>query len=356
MSVLSAPDFADHEQVVFCRDRAAGLAAIIAVHDTRLGPAIGGCRMWPYADEAAALADVLRLSRGMTHKAALAGLPVGGGKAVILGDPRRDKTPALLRAMGRAVDRMGGRYRIAEDVGTGVADIEAMRQATRHVAGVADGCGDPSPYTARGVRAGIRAAVAHRLGRRGLAGVRVAIQGLGHVGWRLAERLAADGAILTVADLDGDAVRRAVARFNADAVAPDRIHAAAVDVFAPCALGAVIDDDSIAALQCPVVAGAANNQLAAPRHGRMLADRGILYAPDYVLNAGGLIGIACETVGSDGRVRHDAAAATAKVEAIGDTLAALFRRAEQDGIAPADAADRAAGDILAAAGRQRPAA
>jgi len=349
MDIFNSPDFDDHEQVVFCRDRHSGLTAIIALHDTTLGPAVGGCRMWPYASEAEAVRDVLRLSRGMTGKAALAGLAMGGGKSVIIGDPKRDKTRALLTAMARSVDRLAGRYRIAEDVGTGVADIEVMRATTRHVAGVAGGCGDPSPYTARGVHAGIRAAVAHRLGQSTLQGVRIAVQGLGHVGMQLVERLAADGAILTVADLDPVAAQSAADRLGGTIADPIRIHAAPVDVFAPCALGGVINDASIEDLKCSVVAGAANNQLAEPRHGAALADLGILYAPDYVINAGGLIGIGFETIDADGHASHDRPAAEAKAEAIGQTLADLFARARRDGITPADAADRQAAEVVDAA-------
>ena len=235
MSVFEHPAYSDHEQVVFCRDPFAGLSAIIAVHDTTLGPALGGCRMWPYADSEAALTDVLRLAEGMTLKSALAGLPFGGGKSVIIADPRNDKTPALFEAMGRQVDALGGRYIIAEDVGTSVPDLELVRRTTRHVAGISEGgAGDPSPATAYGVFHGIKAAVAHKLGQQDLEGVRVAIQGLGHVGFTLAGYLHDAGAKLIVADISSRRSEEAVARFDAEMVSPEAILSQQADVF--CAL------------------------------------------------------------------------------------------------------------------------
>ena len=294
MSVFSANDFDRHEQVVFCNDADSGLRAIIAIHNTALGPALGGCRMWNYASDADALTDALRLSRGMTFKAALAGIPYGGGKSVIIGDAKRDKTPALLKAMGRAVHSLGGRYLTVEDVGTTVDDMDVLRTITPYAHGVSDGSGNPSPATAYGVFLGIKAAVAHRLGRRSLDGVHVAVQGLGNVGMRLCEYLAEEGAILTVADINKDAVARAVLRFDATAVDVAEILAVEADVFAPCALGAILDDDSIPALRVSIVAGAANNQLARSDHGDALLRRGILYAPDYVINAGGVIDVVNE--------------------------------------------------------------
>jgi len=351
MSVFAQPDFAAHEQVVFAAEPTTGLRAIIAIHDTRRGPALGGCRYWRYGDEDAAVHDVLRLSRGMTYKAAVADLPLGGGKSVVLAPPGDDpavKPPGLMAAMGRAVDRLGGRYVVAEDVGTSPADMREMRSATGHVVGLetADGGrGDPSPVTAGGVFAGLQAALAYRTGREGLAGLTVAVQGLGHVGWALCERLHAAGARLVVADLRPSVVADAVGAFGARACAADAIVAEPADVLAPCALGDVFDDDTVQRVQATVVAGAANNQLAEARHGAALRERGILYAPDYVLNAGGLIHVAAEHLGQDD------AWVTAKLDGIATTLTEVFRRADQDGIATSAAADRLAEDRLAAAGK-----
>jgi leucine dehydrogenase len=347
MTSFDAERFADHEEVVFCHDREAGLHAIIAIHDTSRGPAVGGCRMWPYATLDDALRDALRLSRAMSCKSALAGLPFGGGKAVILGDPARDKTPELLQAFGRFVDGLGGRYVAAEDAGIGVRDVEVMAQRTPHVAGLSSGAaasGDPSPLTARGVHAGMRAAVAHRLGRRGLSGLRVAVQGVGSVGMQLCERLHAEGARLVVADVDPHAVRRAVERFGARAVEPEEIVGADVDVFAPCALSRVIDDVAVQRLRARVVAGAANDQIAEPRHGDALARRGVLYAPDYVINAGGIVNILGELSG-----RYDRSAARAQVDAIGERLLSILRESDATGSTPGRVADARAHAILEAA-------
>lgn len=300
MTVFSHPEFDGHERVVFVHDAESGLEAIIAVHDTTLGPALGGCRLWRYPSEAEALTDVLRLSRGMTYKSALAGLPLGGGKSVILADGRAlrrepKRAEALFRAFGRAVEQLGGLYTAAEDVGTSVADLELVGQETAHVAGVAAGqAGDPSPYTAYGVFRGLQAAVEYRLGRKDLKGLRVAVQGLGHVGAGLCEHLAEAGARLIVADLDAERVRQVAERHGAERERPETILAANCDVVAPCALGAVLNDETIAALKASVVAGAANNQLAEPRHGELLRRKGVLYAPDYLVNAGGIIAIAYE--------------------------------------------------------------
>jgi leucine dehydrogenase len=354
MSVFEHPELAGHEQIVFCHDPGSGLRTIIAIHDTTLGPALGGVRMWPYRDERQALEDVLRLSRGMTYKAALAGLALGGGKAVILGDPRRDKTPAMMRAMGRCIDRLGGRYLGAEDSGTGVADLKLMALETAHVVGIQDKqaangrrSGDPSPATAYGVRVGIQVAAARRLGRTGLAGLRVAIQGVGNVGLSLGRYLNEAGAALWVCDLHEEQLRRAVQELGAQAVAPEQVYDLAVDVLAPCALGAVINDDTLARLRARIVAGSANNQLAQPRHGRALAERGILYAPDYVINAGGLIDVANELTG------HERARVLRQVEGIGDTLQQIFARAEAEGLATSDVADRLAEERLQAARARR---
>lgn len=331
MKLFTHHEFDNHEQVVFCHDATSGLKAIIAIHNTNRGPALGGCRMYPYASEEEALNDVLRLSRGMTYKSALAGLPLGGGKSVIIGDPGGQKTPALMRAMGVAVERLAGRYIVAEDSGTGVSDMQLIGQMTRHVSGIIDKCdqegncrsGDPSPVTAHGIFAGIQSAVRHQLGKTSLQGIRVAIQGVGNVGHHLARELHQAGAKLWVSDINSDSVRRMVDELGAIPVSNQEVFDLDVDVFAPCALGAILNDETIPRLQARIVAGSANNQLAEQRHGIMLAERGILYAPDYVINAGGVIDVYYE--GSD----IGQAEVLQKVDAIGDTLSEIFQRAQQ---------------------------
>ncbi len=347
MPIFTHPEFDGHELIAFRNDRDSGLKAIIAVHNTRLGPGLGGCRMWPYADESEALTDVLRLSRGMTYKAALAGLPQGGGKSVILGDPRREKTEAMMRAMGRFVQTLSGRYIVAEDSGTNVADIKLMAQETSHVGGLAGEAavkagrtGDPSPATAYGVFVGIRSAVRFKLKRDDLSGLRVAIQGVGNVGYRLAKHLHDAGAKLWVTDIYAPAAERCVKDFGATSVAMDAIHAADVDVFAPCALGAILNDRTIPDLKAPIVAGAANNQLARPAHDRILLDRKVLYAPDYVINGGGIIEIYHETVG------YEEARARAHLDRIGATLASIFERSEKEKLPTGQIADRMAEEIF----------
>jgi leucine dehydrogenase len=300
MTVFDHPDFDGHERVVFAHDPASGLRAIIAVHSTRLGSAAGGCRMWPYASDDEALADVLRLSRGMTYKNAVAGLDLGGGKAVIIADPKTQKTPELMRAFGRAVNDLGGRYITAEDVGIDVADMEIVREMTPYVAGLSRGAhasGDPSPVTARGVLAGLKLAVALRLKRESLVGVRVAVQGLGHVGRHLCTLLHEAGAELVVSDIDQGRMRDVVERCDARAVASNEIMEIEADVFSPCALGGILNEKTIPKLRAAVVAGAANNQLARPQDAQALHERGILYVPDYVLNAGGIINVSSEIAG-----------------------------------------------------------
>ena len=338
MTLFTHPEFDGHEEVVFCHDTASGLKGIIAIHNTRRGPALGGCRMWPYASEEEALTDVLRLSRGMTYKSALADLPYGGGKSVIMGDPRRDKSEALLAAMAGFVESLGGRYIIAEDVGITQADAEVMLGHTEYVAGTrTGGAGDPSPSTAYGVYVGIKAAAAHKLGRAELAGLRIAVQGLGQVGSHLCRYLAQDGAKLIVTDIDPAAVARAETEFGGEVsvrgVAPEAIYDAEVEIFAPCALGAVINDETLPRLKASIVAGSANNQLAEDRHGAALARRGILYAPDYVINSGGVINISHEgpRYRKEEAVRH--------VARIHETLREIFRRAEAERIPTSKAAD-----------------
>ena len=349
--VFGNESFADHEQIVFCRDRDSGLSAIIALHDTTFGPAMGGTRMWPYESEAAALRDVLRLAHGMTYKNALAGVGFGGGKAVILGDPKTDKTPELMRAFGRAIDRLGGNFITGEDVGIGVPDAEEIRKATPHVRGIAEGrAGDPSPHTAFGVYKGLQAAARHRLGSAKLDGVSVCIQGLGHVGLALAELLHDAGARLLVSDIDKTAVKEAAQRFGATFVVPDKAHAAPCEVFAPCALGGVLNARSIPEIRALVVAGCANNQLEAPEDGARLMERGILYAPDYVINAGGVISISHEGPDFDlGLMRRD-------VARIADTLGDIFKRADAESLPTSVVADRMAEERLAAGRKRRAAA
>jgi len=283
-----------YEQVVFCYDRPSKLKAIIAIHDTTLGPSLGGCRMWPYKSEEEALTDVLRLSRAMTLKAAAAGLNLGGGKAVIIGDARTDKSEILFRAFGRMVESLHGRYITAEDVGTNVWDMDYISTETRFVTGLVTskgGSGDPSPFTALGCFQGIRACLKETTESNSLEGRTVAIQGAGAVGYHLARYVHSDGGKIVVTDINKEAVQRVVDDFGATAVEPDAIYDVACDVFAPCALGAVINDKTIPRLKCKIIAGSANNQLEEDRHGDELAKRGILYAPDFVINAGGLINV-----------------------------------------------------------------
>jgi leucine dehydrogenase len=329
MPVLSHDAFAGHETVTFISDTTTGLRAIVAIHDTTRGPALGGCRMYAYRSDEDALRDVLRLSRGMTYKAAAANLSLGGGKAVIMGNPRELKTPALMRAMGRAIDRLGGNYITAEDVGTTVADFAEVRKETRHVVGLPTelgGSGDPSPTTALGVYYGLLAAAAHRWGRQDLSDLTVAVQGLGNVGWHLCQLLSEAGARLIVSDVDANRAARAVATFAASACIPDSIYDADADIFAPCALGAIINNDTLARMKFSVIGGAANNQLAQDDHGDALRKREILYAPDFVINAGGMMRVASERTG------FDQSLVDAQVEGIRDTLSNIFTRAQAGGI------------------------
>lgn len=341
MTVFEHNEYDGHEGVHFAHDRESGLHAIIAIHNTALGPALGGCRYWTYQDSEAALTDVLRLSRGMTYKSALAGLSFGGGKSVILANPRAQKTPAQMRAMGTFVESLGGRYCIAEDVGISVEDVEVMAEQTRHVAGVhAGGAGDPSPATAFGVFCGIRAAVRHSSSLDSLRDVPVAVQGLGQVGMELCRLLYGEGARLFVNDLNPERMKKARERFDAIPLEGDALLDADAEVFAPCALGGVINDQSLERLKASIVAGAANNQLAETRHGHALQERGILYAPDYVINAGGVINIAHET--RAGGATYDRARAFQAVARIAETLEEIFRSAQKQGIATSEAADQLA--------------
>ena len=325
-----------HEQVVFCHQPSCGYRGIIAIHDTTLGPSLGGTRFWNYASEEEALVDVLRLSRGMTYKAAVAGLSLGGGKAVIIGDPRTVDREAIFRAHGRFIQSLGGRYITAEDVGTSEADMEFVHMETRHVSGLPGASGDPSPITAYGTYRGIKAAALHRFGSDDLRGRRISVQGVGHVGYHLCHYLNEEGAELVVSDIDPERVQRVVDEFGAEAVSADGIYDVEVDVYAPSALGATVNDRTLTRLQAKIIAGAANNVLAEPRHGDELHERGILYAPDYVINAGGLINVYGELNG------WTAERSKRKAGEIYETLDQLFELAKEQGIPTSEAADKLA--------------
>ena len=345
MSVHDLPAFDEHEGVHLFDDTATGMRAIVAIHSTHLGPAAGGCRYWHYADSESALIDALRLSRGMSYKNALAGLPAGGGKAVLMRRPAYPKTDALLEAFGKAVASLNGRYVTAEDVGMTDEDMTVIARATKHVSGlpVEGGAagGNPGPWTADGVFLGMRAAVRHKLGREGFRGVHVAIQGLGSVGGALARKLAEDGARLTVADIDEGLTARTAGELRARVVSTEDILFTDADVLAPCALGAILNEESIPALKVAVVAGAANNQLRRPEDGQRLADRDILYAPDYVVNAGGIINVMAEYLG-DG----DADAVAARIAKIEPRVEEIIARAQSEGIATNRCADQMAREAI----------
>jgi leucine dehydrogenase len=333
-----------HEQVVYCRNADVGLRAIIAIHDTTLGPALGGARMWPYGSEGEAVRDALRLARGMTYKAAAAGLNLGGGKAVILGDPKREKSEALFRAFGRFVESLSGRYITAEDVGTDVNDMEFIFMETRYVTGVHTlhgGSGDPSPVTAYGLLQGLKACALERFGNESVQNLKVAIQGLGNVGFHYAQYLKEEGARLVACDVDAARCKRAEQELGVQIVSADEIYDVPCDVFSPCALGAILNDETIPRLKCKVVAGGANNQLAEDRHGDELQRRGILYAPDYVINAGGLTNVYCELEG------YNRERALRMTRGIFYNLRRVFDIARQVGIATYRAADRLAEERIA---------
>jgi valine dehydrogenase (NAD+) len=347
---------AGHEQVVFCQDPASGLRAVIAVYSTALGPALGGTRFFPYANEADAVEDVLKLSRAMAYKAACAGLDLGGGKAVILGDPARDKSEPLLRAYGRFVQSLGGRYYTACDVGTYVQDMDVVAKETDFVTGrspAQGGAGDSAVLTAFGVFQAMRAAAQHTWGAPTLAGRRVAVEGVGKVGHHLVEHLLADGASVVVSDVSAQAVERAQALGTVETADVDVLPTLECDVYAPCALGGSVTDELVPALQAKIVCGAANNQLAHPGIEKALADRGVLFTPDYVANAGGLVQVADEAQHfRSGGFRFDRA--KDKAAGIFDTTLRVFRLAESEGVPPAVAADRLAERRMAEIGRLRP--
>ncbi len=336
----------DHEQVVFCQDKATGLKSIIAIHDTTLGPAVGGTRMWAYASEADALTDVLRLSRGMTYKSALAGLNIGGGKAVIIGDARTQKNEALLRRFGKFVDTLGGQYITAEDVGMSTRDMEYIKMSTDHVVGLPDymdGGGDPSPVTAYGVYMAMKAAVKHQTGSESLAGKKVVVQGIGHVGEYLVQHLIKENALVTVADIYEDRVREVVNKYGVKACDTNDVYTQDMDIYSPCALGATINDDTLKLLKCSIICGAANNQLADETiHGIEVMKKGILYAPDYLVNAGGIINCYWEIIG------YSQEAALSQSELIYNTMEKCLIKSDAEKIPTYLAANKMAEERIAA--------
>ena len=350
MAFWTEADFDEHELVQLVHDRKSGLTAIIALHSTHLGPGAGGTRFWHYDKPDAAMRDALRLSRGMSYKNAMAGLPMGGGKAVVLLDKQRTKTPEMLAAFGDAIDALGGRYVTAEDVGASEADMVAISQRTPHVCGLPaeDGSvgGDPGPFTAMGIYHGIKAAVAHKLGKASLEGVHVALQGCGSVGGGTARLLAKDGARLTVADVDPDRAKTLAREVGGEAVSAEQIMGTTCDVFSPNALGAILDEEGIARLDCQVVAGGANNQLARAGHGAMLAERGILYAPDYVINAGGIINVSLEYLRREKGQPCDINEVRKRIAQIPERLTAIWQESEATGRSPDVVADAMARRLI----------
>ena len=338
----------DHEEILFCHDKDVGLKAIIAIHNTALGPALGGTRMWNYKSEEEALIDVLRLSKGMTYKAAAAGLNLGGGKAVIIGDPKTQKSEGLFRAFGHFVNSLNGKYITAEDVGTSVNDMEHIFMETPWVTGIPKelgGSGDPSPYTAHGVLMGMKAAAKEKFGSDSLKGLRVAVQGLGNVGSHLVKYLHEEGAKIIVSDIDLDRVKRCHDQYGVEVVTPDKILSVDCEIQAPCALGAIVNDQTISQFKCKVIAGGANNQLAEAKHGDQLRELGILYAPDYVLNAGGLMNVFVELEGYTPERAFD------KTRKVYENAMKVFEIAKRDNVPTNVAADRLAEERINIIGR-----
>lgn len=329
-SVLAPMEKMNHEQVLFCQDKKTGLRAIIAIHNTVLGPSLGGTRMWNYASEQEALRDVLRLSRGMTYKSAISGLNLGGGKAVIIGDSRKDKNEALMRQFGKFVNSLGGKYITAEDVGISTKDIEYVSMETKHVAGLPEsmgGGGDPSPVTAYGVYMGIKASAKKKWGSDSLTGKRILVQGVGHVGFYLVELLSKENAQIIISDIHDDRIKAVVDQFGCEVIPANDVYDVKMDIYAPCALGATINDNTLEKLKCEIIAGAANNQLEnEEKHGQALIDRNILYAPDFLINAGGIINCYSEVIG------YNRDAAYAKTEGIYKTTLDIFEKAESEKI------------------------
>lgn len=350
MEIFKNMEMYDYEQLVFCQDKTSGLKAIIAIHDTTLGPALGGTRMWTYASEADAIEDAIRLARGMTYKNAAAGLNLGGGKTVIIGDPLKDKNEEMFRAFGRFIQGLNGRYITAEDVGTTVADMDLIHEETDYVTGISPAfgsSGNPSPVTAYGVYRGMKAAAMEAFGSDSLEGKRISVQGVGNVAYHLCRHLHEEGAQLIVTDINKEAVNRVVEEFGAIAVNIDEIYSQDVDIFAPCALGAIINDETIPQLKAKVVAGAANNQLKETKHGDTLHELGIVYAPDYVINAGGVINVADELNG------YNRERAMKRVETVYDNIAKVMNISRTQGIPTYLAADRLAEERIARASRSR---
>ncbi|WP_080874296.1 Leu/Phe/Val dehydrogenase [Oceanobacillus timonensis] len=345
MEIFNYLEKYDYEQVLFCQDKQSGLKAIIAIHDTTLGPALGGTRMWEYDSEAEAIEDALRLARGMTYKNAAAGLDLGGGKTVIIGNPEKDKNPEMFRAFGRYVQSLNGRYITAEDVGTTEADMDQIGLETEYVTGLSaysGTAGNPSPITALGIFQGMKATAKEAFGSESLEGKTIAVQGVGNVAYSLCELLHEEGAHLIVTDINKEAVKRAQDNFNAKAVDPDDIYDVECDIYAPCALGATINDNTIPRLKAKVVAGSANNQLKSREHGEILHQKGILYAPDYVINAGGVINVADELVG------YNRDRALQNVQRIYKNLEQVFAISNRDDIPTDIAADRLAEERIQA--------
>ncbi|HYD91327.1 MAG TPA: Glu/Leu/Phe/Val dehydrogenase dimerization domain-containing protein [Flavobacterium sp.] len=334
--VFGQPSFNDHEQVVFCHDKDTGLKAIIGIHNTVLGPALGGTRMWKYANEWEALNDVLRLSRGMTYKSAISGLNLGGGKAVIIGDSKVDKTPEMITRFGQFVHSLSGKYITAEDVGTTTQDMDLIRDVTPYVTGISEergGSGNPSPVTAYGVYMGMKAAARHQFGSDNLEGKKILVQGTGHVGETLIDYLTKEGALVQISDINEARMQEVAAKYGATIYAGDDVYSADVDIYAPCALGATVNDATIDKLKAKVIAGAANNQLANEQvHGKLLQEKGILYAPDFLINAGGIINVYAEIVG------YDKAESMRRTENIYNTTLEIFSVAEANGITTQQAA------------------
>lgn len=334
--VFGQTSFDNHEQIVFCNDKDTGLKAIIGIHNTVLGPALGGTRMWKYNNEWEALNDVLRLSRGMTYKSAITGLNLGGGKAVIIGDSKIDKTPEMIRKFGEYVHSLSGKYITAEDVGTTTEDMDNIREVTPHVTGVSEskgGSGNPSPVTAYGVYMGMKAAAKYQFGTEVLAGKRILVQGIGHVGETLVEYLAKEGALVQITDINEARLADVSAKYNVEIFRGADLYSADVDIYSPCALGATVNDETINKLKAKVIAGAANNQLANDSiHGQILKGKGILYAPDFLINAGGIINVYAEIVG------YDSAEAMRRTENIYNTTLEIFGYAEEKGITTQQAA------------------
>ncbi len=340
----------DHEEVIFCQNKDAGLKAIIAIHNSVLGPALGGLRMWPYATEQDALNDVLRLSRGMTYKAAVSGLNLGGGKAVIIGDPSKDKSEALFRAFGRFVNSLNGRYITAEDVGIDVNDMEYVYRETEFVTGVHQvhgGSGDPSPFTAYGTLQGLMAALQTQYGNEDIGKYSFAVQGVGHVGMEYLKLLRERGAKVFVTDINQELVQRAVDDYGAEAVALDDIYDVDANVYSPCALGGTVNENTLERLKCQVICGAANNQLASNEIGDELERRGILYAPDYAVNAGGLMNVSLEIDG------YNRERAMRMLRTINLNLTRIFEISKRDNIPTYKAADRMAEERISAIGKLR---